>query len=173
MKRTDAIGRGPSFVYGASLTALPTLYSETTDEGLPRKLTATMRAIRFGGFKAGGYANETSQVLMLTVTQEANRVQKRQRLRRGKRDREIESQENSDCNDDDQWSTTWEWHWNRPWEARWSTVATTGIPAGDNDNDNDNSPERDFLSRAYHTSTLLLDRYLVIVGGMKGKEIFH
>jgi len=159
MKRVDPIGRGPSFVYGASLTTLPTLYSETVDGDLPRKLTATMRAIRFGGFRAGGYANETSQVVMLTVKQDANKVRKRQR--RGKRDFE---RNDSNGSDEERWST-WEWHWNQSWEVRWSNITTTGIAPGDNDEEN--SFERDFLSRAYHTSTLLLDRYLVVIGGMK------
>jgi hypothetical protein len=160
MKRVDPIGRGPSFVYGASLTTLPTLYSETVDGYLPCKLTATMRAIRFGGFRAGGYANETSQVVMLTVKQDANKVRKRQR--RGKKDFQRNDYNESD---EERWST-WEWHWNQPWEVGWSNITTTGIVPGDNDEEN--SFERDFLSRAYHTSTLLLDRYLVVIGGMKG-----
>jgi len=162
MKRAEAIGQGPSFVYGATLTALPTLYSETSEGKSPRTLTATMRAIRFGGFRAGGYSNETSQTVMLTVKQEATKVRKR-RQRRGKRDRQRINDDGEDGNEDS-WSTL-EWHWNRPWEIEWSPVATTGIARGYNDEEN--SSERDFLSRAYHTSTLLLDRYLVVIGGMK------
>lgn len=161
MRRVDPIGRGPSFVYGSTLTALPTLYSETTDGVLPRKLTATMRAIRFGGFRAGGYSNETSQVVMLTVKQDAIKVRKRQRQRRGKRDR----QRINHSDDDEECWSAWEWHWNRPWKVEWSNITTTGMAPGENDEEN--SLERDFLSRAYHSSTLLLDRYLVIIGGMK------
>jgi hypothetical protein len=161
MKRVDPMGRGPSFAYGASLTALPTLYSESSGAGLPSKLTTTMRAIRFGGFRAGGYSNETSQVLMLTVKQEASMVRKRQR--RGKRDRQLYGDSGGD--DCEESSSTWEWHWNRPCEVSWSNIRTTGISPGENDEEN--SSERDFLSRAYHTSTLLLGRYLVVIGGMK------
>ncbi len=166
MERKDPVGGAPSFVYGASLTALPTLYdySETTQPNAPHKLTATMRAIRFGGFRAGGYSNESSQVVMLTVKQDANRVQKRQRKRRGKRDK-LHDDDMSDADDGDSWCSTWEWHWNRPSQVRWSNISTTGIPPGRSDEAN--SVERDFLSRAYHTSTLLLDRYLVVIGGMK------
>lgn len=169
VRRMDPIGRWPSFVYGASLTALPTLYSETQEGALPRKLTATMRAIRFGGFRAGGYSNETCQVFLLTVKQEASRVQKRQKKRRGKRDRQQHDYHNSDSDDENSFSTTWEWHWNRSLEVSWSNISTTGFPPGDNDQEN--SMERDFLSRAYHTSTLLLDRYLVIIGGMKSTSV--
>jgi len=163
MKRVDPMGRGPSFAYGATLTALPTLYSETAGGDFPRKLTATMRAIRFGGFRAGGYSNETSQVVMLTVKQDANKVRKRQR--RGKRERQHNDySDGGGDGDEDSWST-WEWHWNRPWEVGWSNITTTGMALGDDDEEN--SLERDFLSRAYHTSTLLMDRYLVVIGGMK------
>eukprot|EP00531_Pseudo-nitzschia_arenysensis_P020335 CAMPEP_0116116168 /NCGR_PEP_ID=MMETSP0329-20121206/894_1 /TAXON_ID=697910 /ORGANISM="Pseudo-nitzschia arenysensis, Strain B593" /LENGTH=550 /DNA_ID=CAMNT_0003609645 /DNA_START=412 /DNA_END=2064 /DNA_ORIENTATION=+ len=167
MERKDPVGGVPSFVYGASLTALPTLYdySESTESGTPHKLTATMRAIRFGGFRAGGYSNETSQVVLLTVKQDANRVQKRQRKRRGKRDKQRDDDDRSEVDDEDSWCSTWEWHWNRPSEVRWSNIRTTGIPPGGSDEEN--SLERDILSRAYHTSTLLLDRYLVVIGGMK------
>jgi len=164
MEQVDPIGRPPCFVYGASLTALPTLYdySETTE---PHKLAATMRAIRFGGFRAGGYSNETCQVVLLTVKQDANRVEKRQRKRRGKRDKQHGDDENSESDDEESWSTTWEWQWNRPWEVSWSRITTTGIPPGGSGEEN--SLERDILSRAYHTATLLLDRYLVVLGGMK------
>jgi len=55
MKRIDPIGQGPSFAYGATLTALPTIYSESPADGdRPRTLTAIMRAIRFCGFLTGG-----------------------------------------------------------------------------------------------------------------------
>ena len=164
MEQVDPIGRPPCFVYGASLTALPTLYdySETTE---PHKLAVTMRAIRFGGFRAGGYSNETCQVVLLTVKQDANRVEKRQRKRRGKRDKQHGDDENRESDDEESWSTTWEWQWNRPWEVSWSRITTTGIPPGGSEEED--SLERDILSRAYHTATLLLDRYLVVLGGMK------
>lgn len=45
------------FVYGATLTAL---------EG-PCDDDMTYRAIRFGGFRGGGYTHETSQLALLTV----------------------------------------------------------------------------------------------------------
>ena len=163
MNRADAMGRGPSYVYGASLTALPTLYSEIPEGTEPHKLTATMRAIRFGGFRAGGYSNETSSIFMLTVKQDAIKVGKRGQ-RRGKRERDYDG----DGGGEDH-RTTREWHWNQPSEIEWSTIDTTGIEASNNDEED--SSERDFLSRAYHTATLLLDRYLVIIGGMKCKFI--
>ena len=153
-QRVDPMGRAPSFVYGSSLTALPTQYCQTTMDGETpqKKLSATMRAIRFGGFQSGGYSDETARVVMLTVRQDAVRVQKRRQQRRGKRDRERNDDE-CDDNDDANWSN-WEWHWNGPLEVCWTNLDVLG---------------NDFLSRAYHTSTLLLDRYLVVIGGMKSK----
>ena len=84
----------PSFVYGATLTAL--------DE---------QRAVRFGGFCAGGYSAETNEVCVLTLTQ-----------------------------DDDGRDV-----------AHWESKVTSGCPA---------------VARAYHSATLVHDRYLVIIGGM-------
>jgi len=156
MKRLDSSGGGNSFVYGATLTALPTQYAETA-----YGLTATMRAVRFGGFRDGGYSNETSQVSMLTIKQESTKV--RRQRRRGKRERQHENNADDDDNQES-WSSL-EWQWDRPREANWSNIAPTGIEPGDNDHAD--SLERDFLSRAYHTSVLLLDRYLVVIGGMK------
>ena len=95
---------------------------------------------------------------MLTVKQDASRVQKPRHQRRRKRDKQRDDDEIIDGDDQ-------EWRWNRPWEVSWSNIPTTGIPAGHDEDEN--SPERDFLSRAYHTSTLLLNRYLVVIGGMK------
>jgi hypothetical protein len=84
----------PSFVYGASLTAL--------DES---------RAVRFGGFRAGGYSAESNEVCLLTMILDENGTR----------------------------------------SFRWEPRTTTGTPP---------------TARAYHTATVLLDRYLVIVGGM-------
>ena len=83
-------------VYGASLTTLD-----------------ATRVIRFGGFRSGGYSNETHHVAVLTMDYE-----------------------------------------NR--SANWTLPAPSFgavLPAS--------------LSRAYHTATLLLGRYLIILGGMK------
>ena len=123
-----------------------------------------MRAIRFGGFRAGGYSNETSQVSMLTVKQEGKPIRRRQeRRQRQPKDSDGDDSDIDDCDD-----ATWEWQWEWSWEASWSDVATTGMaPDDDDDDDDEDSFNRDFLSRAYHTSTLLLDRYLVVIGGMK------
>lgn len=49
-----------SFVYGASLTALE-------DDIMEEDGSHVARAIRFGGFQAGGYSNEVNQVWLLTV----------------------------------------------------------------------------------------------------------
>jgi len=89
---------------------------------------------------------------MLTVKQDAIRVQKRQQRRRGKRERHF-----NDSSDDgeESWSAL-EWQWNRQWEVEWSNITTTGIT----------DMYEQFLPRAYHSSTLLLDRYLVVIGGM-------
>jgi len=97
----------PSFAYGATLTAL---------DG--------NRAVRFGGFRSGGYNDETCQVALLTV------------------------------HSDD--------------TARWEIVETTCHEAGDHTSSalsNNNSAA--YLSRAYHTATLLRNRYLLVLGGMQ------
>ena len=119
-----------------------------------------MRAVRFGGFRAGGYSNETSQVSMLTLEQEAYT---RRRQRRGKRDRDPKHGSNGD--DDQESVLNWKWQWDQQLEINWSKMSTTGVPPGDYDNEG--TLERHFLSRAYHTATLLLDRYLIVLGGMK------
>lgn len=49
----------PSFTYGASLTPL--------DERIEEDGSHVARAIRFGGFQAGGYSNETNQVWLMTL----------------------------------------------------------------------------------------------------------
>lgn len=159
MKQCET-GRQAPFVYGATLTALPTEYSVTTDGDNPPRLKVRMRAVRFGGFRAGGYSNETSQVSMLTLEQEAHA---RRRQTRGKRDREPTHDASGD---DDQDSVhNWKWQWDPQLEINWSKISTTGVLPGDYDNED--TLERPFLSRAYHTATLLLDRYLVVLGGMK------
>ena len=79
-----------SFVYGASLTP----FNETS-------------AIRFGGFRAGGYSGETNQVCVMRLNNE-NQVD-------------------------------------------WQVVETNGTAP---------------MARAYHSATLVENRYLVIIGGM-------
>mmetsp|Transcript_14193 Transcript_14193/g.39676 ORF Transcript_14193/g.39676 Transcript_14193/m.39676 type:complete len:129 (+) Transcript_14193:290-676(+) len=119
-----------------------------------------MRALRFGGFRAGGYSNETSQVSILMLRQEACG---RRRQLREKRDR----QPSVDTRGYSHYESliNWEWQWDSKLKVEWSNVVTHGVPPGDYDDPD--SPERHFLSRAYHTSTLLLNRYIVVLGGMK------
>ena len=47
-----------NMVYGATLTALPTM--ETDDAYIAR-------AVRFGGFRGGGYRGETNEAWLLTI----------------------------------------------------------------------------------------------------------
>ncbi|KAL3908698.1 MAG: hypothetical protein SGILL_008383, partial [Bacillariaceae sp.] len=54
-----------SFVYGASLTPLPGRVDEVSGANV-------FRAVRFGGFRAGGYSNETDEVVLLEITQPTN-----------------------------------------------------------------------------------------------------
>jgi hypothetical protein len=102
------------FAYGASLTTL--------DES---------RAIRFGGFRSGGYFNESDQVALLTVTEE--NVQ-------------------------------------QPLDGTTTPTATTNATSG-------KQLQAEYrvmnitnplfgIGRAYHTSTLLNGRYLLVLGGM-------
>jgi hypothetical protein len=87
-------GQRPTYVYGASLTALH-----------------DTRAVRFGGFRAGGYSNECNHVFVLTIQDDKDGIM----------------------------------------SCSWQMIATRGPqPVG----------------RAYHSATLLLNRYLFIVGGM-------
>ena len=90
----------PARVYGASLTALD-----------------DHRAVRFGGFRGGGYTGETGEVALLTV-----------------QGQDEEEEENK--------------------KAVWQVIQThnEGMPVG--------------LPRAYHTATLISNRYLLILGGM-------
>ena len=112
---SDSIGRDPGsasqqtgpqpfFVYGASLTTLD-----------------SNRAVRFGGFRSGGYSAETSQVVLLTLNGAA---------------------------------------------ASWQVIACK-LRLGGNPMNSDWLLR---LSRAYHSATLLFDRYLLILGGMQRDE---
>ena len=53
----------PSFVYGATLTALPPADSTS-------KSVHVAKAVRFGGFQSGGYTHETNEVWLLVVRHE-------------------------------------------------------------------------------------------------------
>lgn len=88
-------GERPPFAYGASLTALD-----------------DHRAVRFGGFRAGGYSRECNQVCLLTIDKEDHSCQ-------------------------------------------WRTIVPSGTTAA--------SP------RAYHSATLIQNRYLLFIGGMKSQ----
>lgn len=112
---------GATFVYGASLTALPpspAAYAPALSEsgsGPSAVKVHECRAVRFGGFRSGGYSNETNEVWVLTI-------------------RDVEY-------DDGGLST----------DATWRRIETTGDKVA---------------PRAYHSATLVHDRYLVIIGGM-------
>lgn len=57
-----------SYVYGASLTALEPLSSadgSNNNDGI-----SVSRAVRFGGFRSGGYSNETNEVSILVLKEE-------------------------------------------------------------------------------------------------------
>jgi len=101
-------GCGTSFVYGASLTALPPI--DNTDN--PN--VHIVKAVRFGGFAGGGYSQETNEVWVLTIRDEEHT--------------------------DGMLSQT----------ASWERIRTKGM----------------VRPRAYHTATLINDRYLVVIGGM-------
>ena len=101
---TPTMGDGlVGFAYGSTLTPI----NATT-------------AIRFGGFRAGGYSHETDQVAILTVREDTGEG----------------TETRTEC------------------RANWQVVTTT-------------NPRFGALSRAYHAATLVGDRYLVIIGGMK------
>ena len=102
-------GCGTSFVYGASLTALPPIDNTANPN------VHIAKAVRFGGFAGGGYSQETNEVWVLTIRDEEH--------------------------SDGMLSQT----------ASWERIRTSGDPVS---------------GRAYHTATLINDRYLVVIGGM-------
>jgi len=102
-------GCGTSFVYGASLTALPPINNTANNPNVH-----IAKAVRFGGFAGGGYSQETNEVWVLTIRDEEH--------------------------SDGMLSQT----------ASWERITTKGMAR----------------PRAYHTATLLHDRYLVVIGGM-------
>ena len=113
-----------SFVYGATLTPLPSSSSSSSidnnADGTTNNNVHIARALRFGGFKSGGYSDETNEVWVLT----------------------IRTEEQHDDDDDGRISQT----------ANWERIETNGtLPR----------------PRAYHTATLIHDRYLVVIGGME------
>jgi hypothetical protein len=101
------------FVYGGSLTSLPSI---------ERDGETILRAVRFGGFRAGGYSHETNQVAILTIKETDATMSKKTGVS-ARANWEIQQTQNSDV----------------------------GVP------------------RAYHTATLLCDRYLLVTGGMMCK----
>ncbi|KAL7545117.1 hypothetical protein ACHAWF_008476 [Thalassiosira exigua] len=111
----------PVFVYGASLTPLPSFLSHRMEKDRRMKLRPgwkkvdIAKAVRFGGFERGGYSGETNDVWILTIV-----------------DIENEDDTLQQC-------------------AIWDKIETNG-PAP--------------RARAYHSATLIHDRYLVIIGGM-------
>ena len=122
--------RPPSFVYGASLTAIQG--SKITLDNNGNRIRE-YKAIRFGGFRSGGYSRETNEVVMLTL-QEPETLPLTP-----------EMAENFD---------------NPLSYPRfiWETIPTKNL----------NSVP--CPSRAYHSATLLLNRYLVVFGGMQSNR---
>jgi hypothetical protein len=99
------------FVYGSTLTALD-----------------DRRAVRFGGFRAGGYSHETNQVALLTLTET-----------------ELSS-------------TIAKKRSSKVMQFSYEAIPTTNASLG--------------TARAYHTATLLVNRYLVVIGGMMWRGSF-
>jgi hypothetical protein len=64
--------RRATYVYGASLTPLEP--SSSTDVSNNSDRASVSRAVRFGGFRSGGYSNETNEVSILTLTEEEGRT---------------------------------------------------------------------------------------------------
>jgi hypothetical protein len=121
-----------SFVYGASLTALPSALAKEMEKDRFMKPNYYHRsgkiinrnvskAIRFGGFEGGGYSGESNQVWILTIV-----------------DYEFEDETL------DQF-------------AVWEKVETQ---------QQEQEQEHGAKARAYHSATLLYNRYLLIIGGM-------
>ena len=212
MERLQPTNR-TQFVYGASLTPLPTIYhrhrhqkSQQESKGQNKHkqkkgigddnnndkdknsidydgsqhqhqhqkssktvVLSEMRALRFGGFRAGGYSNETSAVSLLSIKEVMNddlgeeeqqepSSSRRHRLTGfpGRFFRRHQNQQQ---------------HSSTSWVAEWTDISCSSFPRNsDNsmsiDDDNDDL-DKDNLSRAYHSATLILNRYLLVIGGMK------
>lgn len=123
-----------SFVYGASLTALPSALAKEMEKDRFMKSNYYHRsgkiinrnvskAIRFGGFEGGGYSGESNQVWILTIV-----------------DYEFEDETL------DQF-------------AVWEKIETQ-------QQEQEHGTNFHPSARAYHSATLLYDRYLLIIGGM-------
>jgi hypothetical protein len=97
------------FVYGSTLTAID-----------------DRRAVRFGGFRAGGYSHETNQVALLTLTE----TELTSAMAKG----------------------------TKVLQFSYDAIPTTNASLG--------------TARAYHTATLVAQRYLVILGGMMWRGSF-
>lgn len=91
--------------YGSSLTVLD-----------------SSRAVRFGGFRSGGYSNETSQVCVLKYNSDSHQA---------------------------------------TWQVQKCKLHSSGKDASTS------AQFQNCLARAYHTSTLLFGRYLLVTGGMQ------
>jgi hypothetical protein len=109
-QRIVPIGDSPDWVYGASLTAI--------DEH---------RAVRFGGFQAGGYSSETSQVAVLHLNLMNGNLQ-----------------------------------------ARWE-IPLCHLHGGKSVDSRINT-WNSYIARAYHSATLLWQRYVVVLGGMRSSS---
>jgi hypothetical protein len=101
------------FVYGASLTALPSI---------ERDGETILRAVRFGGFRGVVYSRETNEVAILTIKETDATTSKKTGVSA---------------------------------RAHWGIQQTQNLDVG--------------VPRAYHTATLLSDRYLLVTGGMMCK----
>jgi hypothetical protein len=128
-------------VYGATLTSLD-----------------PYRALRYGGFRSGGYSMESSQVAIL----ELSRTKKKSK------------------NDSGSSSST-KYKYTATWTVQDCTVcndpvasaASSAAAAAKADDDDATATTTSEMwqiiaARAYHSSTLLFDRYLFVVGGMQG-----
>jgi hypothetical protein len=107
----DGQEQSPSAVYGATLTPLD-----------------DRRALRFGGFRGGGYTGECAEVALLTI-----------------QTRDIDRGDHEEDDDDDDDNTV---------KASWQVIQTH------------NAGMSFALARAYHTATLIANRYLLVLGGM-------
>jgi hypothetical protein len=129
--RLRPVGQRPTFVYGATWTAIPNPGRDDDDDDDDSGLLSS-RAVRFGGFSSGGYSNESNEVCVMTLNQQ---------------------KENPNPNHD---------HDNGPLapslslSAHWERVSCQ--------NSHRAAP------RAYHSTTLLQNRYLVVLGGIMWRE---